>query len=127
MVELLSSNALDLLDFLGLVALDIPGELDKDNHMGPSMLLVKADLGIVEMTEQGSLQDIEAVGLMVEFLLALVVELTLLDIGQGCTVKVVIAALGIVSQEELGIVVEAVLDTIKELNFRPIKDTFVEE
>jgi len=81
MVELLSSNALDLLDFLGLVALDIPGELDKDNHMGPSMLLVKADLGIVEMTEQGSLQDIEAVGLMVEFLLALVVELTLLDIG----------------------------------------------
>jgi len=40
---------------------------------------------------------------------------------------VVIAALGIVSQEELGIVVEAVLDTIKELNFRPIKDTFVEE
>ena len=40
----------------------------------------------------------------------------------------VIAALGIVSLvEAFDIVVEAVLDTFKELNFRPIKDTFVEE
>ena len=124
--------------FLGLlellVALGMPKELDKDSCMDQLVLqfldllvhLVEADLDIVEMALQGSLGDIKAASLTKQFLQTVMAELAVLDIGLGYTLEVVITAQGIVIQLVDFDIVVAVLDTVKELNFRPIKDTSVE-
>ena len=124
--------------FLGLlellIALGMPKELDKDSCMDQLVLqfldllvyLVEADPGIVEMVLQGNLEDIKAASLTKQFLQTVMAELAVLDISLSYTLEVVITAQGIVIQLVEFDIVVAVLDTVKELNFRPIKDTSVE-
>ena len=70
-----------LVVLLDLVALGIPGELDKDSCKGLLVLLVKADQGIVKMERLGNLEDIEVVELIVQFLQNFKAELAILDTG----------------------------------------------